>query len=79
LAQLETRQPSLLTGIRASLEESLDSSLQRFDRSVTRMIDNERKTLVAATRKVDRITEIRQAIEANETRFAELAKMLPTV
>jgi hypothetical protein len=71
-AQLESRQESLAAALRASLEESLDVAMQRFARSIARLMEIERKALDAEREKLARLAELRARLEEKEAKFAEL-------
>jgi hypothetical protein len=73
-AQLESRQPSLAAALRSSLEDALDAAMQRFERSIARLMELETKTLAAEQEKVARLTALRASLEAHEARFAALAE-----
>ena len=73
-AQLESRHENLATALRASLEEALDAAMQRFERSIARLMELETKTLAAEREKLARLAALRASLEAHEARFAALAE-----
>ncbi len=77
-AQLEARQASLADALRASLEDALDASMQRFARSITRLLELETRTLAAERDKLARLADLRAALEAHEARLTALAAVAVT-
>ena len=73
-AQLESRQANLAGALRASLEESLDTAMQRFAQSIARLMELERETLAVEREKLARLAELHASLEHQEARFAALAE-----
>jgi hypothetical protein len=73
LQQLAARHASLAAALRASLEEALEAAMQRFERSIARLMELETKTLAAENAKVARLAALRASLEAHEARFGALA------
>jgi hypothetical protein len=73
-AQLESRHASLASALRASLEEALDAALQRFARSIARLMELETKTLAAEQAKLSRLAALRASLEEHEARLAALTE-----
>jgi hypothetical protein len=73
-AQLESRHATLGAALRASLEEALDAAMQRFERSIARLMEVERKTLAAEHERLARLAELRASLEAHGAWFAALAE-----
>jgi hypothetical protein len=72
-AQLEARHASLVEALRASLEDALDGAMQRFARSIARLMALEQKTLASERTKLGRLADLRAALEVHEARLTTLA------
>jgi hypothetical protein len=74
--QVAERQPGFAAALRGSLEDGLDISLSRFERSITRLVDTERATLHSEGEKIARLAELNAALDAHEAAMAQPSKRL---
>jgi hypothetical protein len=73
-AQLDAREASFASALEASLEDALDAAMQRFERSIARLMDLETRTLAAERAKLAELATLRASLEAEEARLAALAR-----
>jgi exonuclease VII small subunit len=72
--QIDALPPRFACAIQASLEEALDQALARFERSITHLLDLERRTLATEQAKLQRLSELRSVLADHDARFKQLAK-----